>query len=208
MTAKLSLSKSIATSLLVLLLLAMNTTTFAQGVSTPGFTIHNIDPGPVVYIGNAANPIPVDWDGAGSPWLKSINDPNGNVMGVANVDFVETLLNVGTEAWTDWHEILLPPPVGLTSPHWSAVVGLSINGNPIMYTATGIGTGTLDLFNFSQPVLPGDIFEIHKQVLVDSGVIAGGFLRIQEYPTVPEPACLALLAVTGGLIAGTRRRRR
>jgi hypothetical protein len=181
----------------------------AQGVSSPLFTIHSVSPGPVVFIGNSASPIPVDLDPVGPPWNKSIGDPNNNVVGVATIDIVETLVNAGTEVWTDWHEFMLPPPVGLVPPVWTNVVGLSVNGNPISFTATGLGTGSLDLFNFSQPVLSGDIFGIHKQALVDGSIVANGaFLRIQEYPTtVPEPTCLALFA-TGALMYARVRRRR
>jgi hypothetical protein len=188
--------------------LVTNCGLYAQGVSTPLFTIHNVDPGPVVYIGNASNPVPVDLDPLGPPWNKSIGDTNNNVMGVATIDIVETLVNVGTEYWTDWHEFMLPPPVGLTPPIWTNVVGLTVNGNPISFTATGLGTGTLDLFNFSQLVFPGDIFGIHKQALVDGTIVQNGaFLRIQQYPTTPEPASLALIVVGGLVVAGVRRRR-
>jgi hypothetical protein len=162
-----------------------------------------------VFIGNAASPIPVDLDPLGPPWNKSIGDPNNNVVGIATIDIFETLVNVGTEAWTDWHEFMLPPPVGLTPPHWTSVVDLTVNGNPISFTATGLGTGSLDLFNFSQSVLPGDIFGIHKKALVDGSITANGaFLRIQEYPTtVPEPTCLALFAMGALMYARVRRQR-
>jgi hypothetical protein len=196
-------------SISVLTLLAAQRGANAQGVSTPLFTIHSVSPGPVVFIGNSASPIPVDLDQAGPPWNKSIGDPNNNVMGVATIDIVETLVNAGTEVWTDWHEFMLPPPVGLVPPVWTNVVGLSVNGNPIGFTATGLGTGSLDLFNFSQPVLPGDIFGIHKQALVDGSIVQNGaFLRIQEYPTtVPEPTSLALFAM-GALMTTLLPRRR
>ena len=198
-----------ACSFSVLALLVAHSGANAQGVSTPLFTIHSVSPGPVVFIGNAASPIPVDLDPVGPPWNKSIGDPNQNVVGIATIDIVETLVNVGTEVWTDWHEVMLPPPVGLVPPAWTSVVNLSVNGNPITYTATGLGTGNLDLFNFSQPVLPGDIFGIHKKALVDGSIVANGaFLRIQEYPTtVPEPTCLALFAM-GALTTFQMRRRR
>jgi hypothetical protein len=194
--------------LFILTLFVANSNVLAQGVSTPLFTIHNVSPGPVVFIGNSASPIPVDLDPLGPPWQKSIGDPNNNVVGVATIDIIETLVNVGTEAWTDWHEFMLPPPVGLTPPVWTNVVGLTVNGNPISFTATGLGSGNLDMFNFSQVVMPGDIFGIHKQALVDGSIVANGaFLRIHEYPTVPEPACLALLAIGGLMASGMRRRR-
>ena len=197
-----------ACSLSVLTLLVAHRGADAQGVSTPLFTIHSVSPGPTVFIGNSASPIPVDLDPTGPPWNKSIGDPNQNVTGIATIDIIETLVNVGTEVWTDWHEFMLPPPVGLVPPFWTNVVGLTVNGNPISFTATGLGTGSLDLFNFSQPVLPGDIFGIHKQALVDGSIVANGaFLRIQEYPNgVPEPTSLALFAMGGLMYARMRRR--
>jgi hypothetical protein len=175
----------------------------------PLVTNHNVSPGPTVFIGNAANPVAVDLDPLGPPWNKSIGDPNQNVVGIATIDIIETLVNVGTESWTDWHEFMLPPPVGLVPPVWTNVVGLSVNGNPITFTATGLGTGSLDLFNFSQPVLPGDIFGIHKQALVDGSIFTNAsFLRLQQYPTgVPEPTSLALFAMGAVMCVRTRGQR-
>lgn len=195
-------------TLFVLALFTPNSRSFAQGVSTPLFTNHVVVPGPLVEIGNAANPIPVDLDPLGPPWNKSVGDPNNIVMGLSNVDFIETLVNVGTEPWTDWHEVFLAPPVGLIPPVWTNVFGLSVNSAPITFTATGLGTGTLDLFNFSQPVLPGNVFRIHKRGLIDGSLISAGFLRLQEYPTtVPEPANLAFFALLGFAAFQTRRTR-
>jgi hypothetical protein len=177
----------------------------AQGVAGLLITNHSVQPGspnPQVIIGNPT-PIPIDLDPSGGPWHKNIGDPFFQAPGAATVDLFETMQNVGTEAWGDWHEHLLPAPSGLPAHIWANVVSLSINGNPIGFTATGLGTQTLDLFNFSQPVLPGDIFSIHKQLnTVGSGGVSGAFVRLQQYPTpaVPEPGCLALVALAiGGL---------
>jgi hypothetical protein len=202
MNAKTFLSFVVATVVALL-----QTATFAQGTSTGPFTVDIVQPGPVVFIGNAANPIPIDLDPNGPPWLKSIMDPQNIVQGPAILDLVETILNVGTEPWTDWHEILLPPPVGVVPSTWANVVGLSINNNPIGFTATGLGTQILDLDNFSQPVLPGDVFQIHKQVQVFGSLtgVGGELLRILEYPTtVPEPSAL-LLAASVALAFASRR---
>jgi hypothetical protein len=193
----------------VLALLITDKAANAQGVSTPTATIHTVTPGPVVNIGTPTGPIPVDLDINGGPWTKSIGDPNNVVSGVQTLDIIETLVNAGTETWTDWHEIMLSPPVGVVQPVWTNVVSLHVNNTAISYTATGINSTTLDLFNFSQPVLPGDIFTIHKQTLVASSILQNGsFLRIQEYPTtVPEPTALALVAIGGIAMFHTRRRR-
>jgi hypothetical protein len=193
-----------------IILCAAGTASFAQGVAGGPFTNHIVDPGPVVNIGSAAAPVPIDLDPLGPPWNKSIGDPNDFVVGVKPVDIVESILNAGTEAWGDWHEILLAPPAGLPPSTWQAVVGLTVNGNPIGFTAAGLGTQSLTLNNFSQPVLPGDVFGIHKQVLVDGAIDAmgGPLIRMQQYPTpwVPEPMSIALIA-TGGLALSLMRRR-
>jgi hypothetical protein len=209
MTKRLDL-RSIVMFVVGIILCAVGTASFAQGVAGGPFTNHSVDPGPVVNIGNAAAPIPIDLDPLGPPWNKSIGDPQNVVVGVMPVDIVETILNVGTEPWGDWHEILLPPPAGLPPHTWLNVVGLSVNGNPIGFTAAGFGTQSLTLNNFSQPVLPGDVFGIHKQALVDGSVDAmgGPLIRMQQYPTpwVPEPTSIVLVATAGLALSLMRRR--
>ncbi|MDZ4656830.1 MAG: PEP-CTERM sorting domain-containing protein [Bythopirellula sp.] len=189
---------------------ALTTPVFAQGVAGVVVTSHIVDPGPQIFIGNSAMPIPIDLDPNGGSWFKNVGDPQINVPGPAIVDMFETIQNVGTEAWGDWHEFLFPAPAGLAPHTWTNVVSLAVNGSPIGFTATGLGTQTLDLFNFSQPVMPGDIFSIHKQLNVNgTALVSGAFLRIAEYPTpaVPEPASLSLFMFGSVLLCGARRRR-
>jgi hypothetical protein len=196
-------------TLIAITLFAVHSVSFAQGISSPLFTNHAVDPGPVVHVGTPAAPIPIDLDPVGPPWNKSIDDPNDFVVGIQKLDIIESIINVGTEAWADWHEILLPPPAGLTPTTWENVIGLSVNGNTIGFTATGLGTQFLTLDGFSQPVLPGEILGIHKQVLVDGNIDAmgGPLIRMQEYPT-PEPGTLALVAICGLAVVRSRWRRR
>jgi hypothetical protein len=196
------------TAVLAIALLMTSSVTFAQGTATGPITVHDVEPGPIVHIGDAINPIPIDLDPLGPPWNKSIRDPKGYVVGVTMVDIVETILNVGTEPWGDWHENLLLPPFGLPPSTWQNVVGLWVNGNPIGFSAMGLGTQGLWLNGFSQPVLSGDILTIHKQVLADGSVDANGgpLIRMQEYPTpaVPEPGTLLLLAVSTLVLVAMR----
>jgi hypothetical protein len=188
--------KFLAISLLALGSLCQSVS--AQGVAGGLVTNHILQPGPQVIIGNAATPIPIDLDPTGPAWFKNVGDPLLNAPGPSIVTLIETIQNVGTEAWGDWHEHLFPAPAGLPPHFWTSVVGLSVNGNPIGFTATGLGTQTLDLNNFSQPVMPGDIFTIQKQLQVaGTANVSGAFLRISQYPTphIPEPSCLALVAM-------------
>lgn len=191
---------------------AISTTAFSQGVAGSPSTIHFVQPGPQVVIGNAASPMPIDLDPNGGPWLKNIGDPQSNAPGPAIVDLFETVQNIGTEAWGDWHEHFLPAPSGLPNHTWAGVVSLSINGSPIGYTSNITNSGlTLDLFNFSQPVMPGDIFTIHKQInTVGSGGVSGAFIRLQQYPTpyfVPEPTSFTITGMSSLAFLAMRPRR-
>ncbi len=195
------------TPILTLALLMMCNTALAQGTATGMFTSHFVDPGPVVLIGDAISPIPIDLDPTGAPWSKSITDPGGVITNPAGelLTMIETILNVGTEPWLDWHEQILPNATGVSSSSWISVK-LSINGTPIGFSDMGLGTGNLWLDTFSQPVLPGDILEIIKEVEVFplSPGSTGPILRIQEYPT-PEPASAALIGIGSLVLFGKRR---
>jgi len=182
-------------------------TTLAQGTASGPFTIHVVDPGPIALIGDPTSPIPIDLDPLGPPWTKSIEDSNGAVTSPGTMDMVEYIQNVGTEPWLDWHEHILSPPFGLPQSTWASVTGLSINGFPISFNATGLGTPNLWLDTFSQPVLPGDILLVEKKINVDPTTVASGrpLLRVQEYPT-PEPASASLLATLGlGVLSRVRK---
>lgn len=181
---------------------------WGQGTSVPMFSIHAAQPNGQILIGTATSPIPVALGPAPNSWLKSIGDPlNAIPPGLQVVDLIETVVNVGTQPWTDWHEIILPPPVGLVPATWSSVVGLKVNNTSIGFSAWGLGMQTLDLYAFSQPVLPGDVLEIHKQALVVTSSTGGEILRIQQYPTstVPEPSSLLLASILLATAAMKRR---
>jgi len=202
---KLSITKFILTPILTLVLLATCNTAWAQGTASGPATGHIVDPGPIVVIGDPTNPFPIDLDPNGAPWFKSIDDPNGVIVVPGLLEMKETIINVGTEPWFDWHEHILAPPAGLPQSNWFGV-GMLLNGIPLGFTPTGLGTPNLWLDNFSLPVLPGDVLEITKLVEVDPSTAASGgpLLRIQEYPT-PEPASAALLGIGSVVLLGKRR---
>ncbi len=199
-------TKLLGSLAIVLTLVLTQGTVLAQGTASGPFTIHEVEPGPVVNIGSLIDPIPIDLDPLGPPWFKNIGDPFGYVTAPSDLQFNETIINVGTEPWYDWHEFILDPPVGMSQSSWQTVKVL-VNGTPIGFSSSGLGTPSLDLFDFSQPVLPGDILQIQKTIDVyDTTGNSGAFLRILEYPT-PEPAS-ALLMITGatGLLLRQRER--
>ncbi len=202
---KSSLSKLILTPALVLALFSICNTALAQGTATGPFTSHIVDTGPIVLIGDPASPIPIDLDPFGAPWSKSITDPGAVITVPSLLTMIETIENVGTEPWLDWHEHILPNAAGVSSSTWFSVK-LSINGSLIGFTPTGLGTADLWLDNFTLPVLPGDVLEITKEVEVFplTPGTAGPILRIQEFPT-PEPASLALFGLSSLLILGKRK---
>ncbi len=203
---KCSITKLLLAPVFTLTLLMMCNNTLAQGTATGPFTSHFVDPGPIVLIGDPASPIPIDLDPTGPPWFKSITDPSGVITAPSLLTMIETIQNVGTEPWLDWHEHILPNAAGVTSPSTWFSVKLSINGNPIGFNSIGLGTGDLWLDTFSQPVLPGDILVVEKEVEafpLPPGS-TGPILRIAEYPT-PEPASLALLSLGSLSVLGRRK---
>lgn len=187
----------------------VNRSAFAQGTATGPATSHDVTVGPIVLIGDDMSPIPIDLDPNGPPWSKGIFDSNLLFAGGGLLDIVETIENVGTEPWYDWHEEILFPPAGLPPSTWDSVVSMSVNGGAITFDSMGEGTQELWLDNFSQPVLPGDVLTIHKLANVppnDAGMTGSPLLRILEFPTtIPEPTSLALCAVSGLWLLGCRR---
>jgi hypothetical protein len=178
----------------------------AQGTANAPSTNHIVGPGPSVFIGNANNPIPIDLDPLGQPWTKTITDPNMLLWpNGGGLTLNETMINVGTEPWYDWHEQIAPDIFGNVPAVWQFVF-MTINGNPVGFTLNGMGTPNLDIYNFSQPVLPGDVLNIRKfvNVLPANAAIPPQPLVIHEYPT-PEPASAALIGLGATTLVFRRR---
>lgn len=195
-------------------LLSCGALAVAQGTANAPSTAHEIDPVTnVVWIGgpndaiNGPDPYPIDLDVDGLPWRKSVNASSSAGFGGGTLLLSETILNAGDEPWTDWHEI--DANIGSHGTVWGDVLDVRINGTSITYSETVTAT-TIDLFDFSQLVMPGDVLEIDKTLLAltDNFVGPGTLVAsILEYPTIPEPAS-AMLAALGCLAFGGRRRGR
>lgn len=199
---------------IVLILSAMGNTASAQGGTANGpFTVHEVEAGPIVNIGdpnNPGDPMPIDADPNGLPWTKGFFDPIAWAAGNVTVDVIETIRNVGTEAWSDWHEEIIGDPLSANgASFWSNVVDLKVNGTSMTsFTTVGVGSKILTLDNFSPLVLPGDVLEIHKQVDVFNlaGDTQAPLVRMFQYPSIaiPEPATCLLMVL--GLTAAVLRR--
>lgn len=189
----------------VLLIAAFAQPGFSQGTATAPSTVHLIDSGTgVVWIGgpndtiNGPGPIPIDLDVNGLPWRKALTSSGNGFFG-GSILMRETIINSGTEPWTDWHEI--DAKVGSHGTAWNSVTDVRINGTSILFNATVTGN-TIDLDSFSQPALPGDVLEIDKQLdALTRNVVGPGVLvaSILEYPTtIPEPSGMMLAVLAGG----------
>ncbi len=157
-------------------------------------------------VGGSAGPIPVVLDPAGPMWGKSFTGPNGGPFLYPPTSPSNPPLNVsemlqvaGNLPWTDWHEEVIGIDVaGAPDFGWSwANPFILVNGQPATgLSITGVGTNTLSFF--FDPVAPGSIVQIRKELVYtgNPGAVFAGTLAVHEYPTgVPEPATLGLLGV-------------
>ncbi|QEG35720.1 hypothetical protein [Bythopirellula goksoeyrii] len=177
----------------------------AQGTANSPSTQHVVDvTNSIVWIGgpndtiNGPLPIPIDLDANGGPWRKQIYSNSTSPFFGGSPVFRETILNAGTEPWTDWHEINLN--LGQIGANWgsgNAATEVRVDGTSISFTASVSGQ-TLNLDNFSQPVLPGQVLEIEKHFEITTDNVVGPntlLFTLAEFPTttIPEPATLILL---------------
>lgn len=201
------------TTLLILFAtLAFTTAAMAQGTASGPSTVHIADNSGVAYAGgpldlvNGPAPYPIDLDASGPPWRKAIkSDPLTGYIGTGSFTMIETVQNVGTEPWYDWHELLLNS--GGLGVVWDTVTQITVNGVPITFNETIVGND-LTVDGFSQPVLPGDIFVIQKDLITTSNIVAPDQTMFQmlEYPT-PEPASAAVIGVGSMVLLAKRRLR-
>ena len=189
--------------------LIVTTAALAQGTATGPSTVHLADNSGVAYAGrvndtiNGPGAYPIDLDPAGLPWRKAIvSDLLTGFVGFGGFTMIETVQNVGTEPWFDWHEDVFSGALGVA---WGGVMSVNVNGSPITFNETITGN-SLWIDTFSLPVLPGDVLTIEKDLVTTSNVVAPNvtLLEILEFPT-PEPASAALMGL-GSLILMARRK--
>jgi hypothetical protein len=202
---------TIITVISLCITLMLTTAALAQGTAAGPSTAHIAEPGGVAYAGgvfdpiNGPGPYPIDLDPAGLPWRKTINvDPTSNFIGSGSFTMIETVQNVGNEPWYDWHEDVFSGALGVA---WNSVMSVTVNGNPIVFNQTITGIN-LTIDSFSQPVLPGDVMVIEKDLITTVNVVGPGqtLFQILEYPT-PEPGSAALMTLGLGMFGRPRIRR-
>jgi hypothetical protein len=160
----------------------------------------------------------VYYDPTAGPWIKHLAPINGGAL-VGTVYTLTELLHVGggpngvAPAWTDYHEELRTPgwtwsPVG---PNGENVWGFSAaNSNPNGPDWNGVWTYVIPMGNtkvdwtFRPPLPVCTNVTFTKYVVFNGGVNVDPFapLTVAQWPTVPEPGTLGLLATGLAMLLG------
>ena len=176
----------------------------------------------------------VAYDGGSGQWHKELVGPGSSANSGDRRDIVETITNVGSQPWTDWHERVVsttdidttgdPNDPGFLFDNDSLHVyrnnvlltlGADYLVAPEIWTFGPMGNpGHWSAFDiFFQPgstILPGDVLKIEKQIFEVFGDAnpwrPNEIAVIAQYPTIPEPATW-ILASAGVMACSTRRRR-
>jgi hypothetical protein len=181
----------------------------------------------------------VAYDSGAGPWQKelvNIGTGAGNMLASGTTAAInETFTNVGSDAWTGWHEqVLSTTTVGMDSNYPGFLFrdgslnvyrngGLLTEGSDYVLTTQVIG-GQLSpngdweamtiLFSSGAMIQPGDDLRLTKDIFEVFG--DGNTWQLNEaallaqYPLVPEPASISLAIVGVGVALSRRlwRRRR
>ena len=152
-----------------------------------------------VNIGSSTNPVEIYYDPTKGPWQKIIRNP------ATPLTINEVIHVAQNPAWTDWHEQIVSPPGWV----WTANSSLTLPDGTIMP-----GQMSADLqsvwWDFATPLVPCTVLTINKTLQwTQPGVNPPTPLIIDQWPTVPEPGTIVLLAAgLLGLVVGYWWRRR
>jgi hypothetical protein len=159
----------------------------------------------------------VAYDPSAGPWHKVLAGTDGGVFTASDTDLpisiVEHLTVAGTTPWTDWHEEFstlgwrwIDDRAGSGDPSFTHSDGTPIPGMSITFTdPTPTSGGRID-FRFD-PLPPGTNVNINKRFVYDGldrllpVEVFIGKLDLFEYPTIPEPAGVALALESAAALA-------
>ncbi len=153
-------------------------------------------------IGTSTNPVPISYGGAtAGSWLKQLQ---GLVLDPTDeLNLVEYVRVDPQQDWTDWHEVIKAQNIGWSQDaddSWYSLDG----GTTKIYTGYTYNGQDLELV-FQTPVAPGTLVIFHKELINLGSSQFSGEIDVNQYPSVPEPATLSLLALGG--LAMLRRRK-
>jgi len=156
----------------------------------------------------------VYYDPDAGPWIKTLGAPGGTAVAGGIYQLVEFLhVSAGPDgqapAWTDYHEEIVGSPgwswapAGPSGEPW----GFTNTNGSAMWYAIPAGNTIVD-WGFAPPLPPCTNIQLTKWLQYNGGGDPTAPITVAEYPTIPEPGAVILLAIACAFAAGFRRKPR